>query len=249
MKSGENKFSFALILTVFVLLISVSFISATSTGKALAPETVITGKVYYADSGSPVAGANVLITCGLARETTTTFSDGTYYFNLLKKQCKKGNEATVTATLSAKSGHATNTIVGKNTVIDVPFGEAADKTMVTGVIYGSDLSSPISGADVTVVCNENTQTTTSNSDGTYFVFFSQSQCSEDDIAMVTAVKGEASGSNSGVVHDGVIGSLDVAVVNVPLVPEFGPIAGVLTVLGAVGTFFVIRKKQHIRIKK
>jgi len=30
--------------------------------------------------------------------------------------------------------------------------------------------------------------------------------------------------------------------NVPMVPEFGPIVGILTVLGALGVFFVVRSK-------
>jgi hypothetical protein len=36
--------------------------------------------------------------------------------------------------------------------------------------------------------------------------------------------------------------IDVACVNVPLVPEFGAIVGVLTALGALGVFFVVRRK-------
>ena len=58
-----------------------------------------------------------------------------------------------------------------------------------------------------------------------------------------------SGSNTGTVHEGSISGLDVAVVNVAMVPEFGVLAGLTTVLGAVGTFFFIRKKQHIKIKR
>ena len=37
-------------------------------------------------------------------------------------------------------------------------------------------------------------------------------------------------------------SLNVVIVNVPMVPEFGLIAGLTTVLGALGVFFVVRRK-------
>jgi hypothetical protein len=54
------------------------------------------------------------------------------------------------------------------------------------------------------------------------------------------------GSNRvvGEIHDNVIVGLDLnlGVVNVPLVPEFGATVGVLTILGALGVFFVVRRK-------
>jgi hypothetical protein len=35
---------------------------------------------------------------------------------------------------------------------------------------------------------------------------------------------------------------DLAIVNVPLVPEFGLIIGMTTILGALGIFFAVRKR-------
>ena len=36
-------------------------------------------------------------------------------------------------------------------------------------------------------------------------------------------------------------SFDVLVLDIPLVPEFGVVIGILTVFGAVGIFFFVRK--------
>lgn len=131
------------------------------------------------------------------------------------------------------------------------------KTLVNGEIYYAANGDPVIGATVSVECNHNngvskTKATSvlSKSDGTYFVIFNQKlECDEDDVVTVTATKDGITGTNTGVVHNGVVGSLDVAVVNVPMVPEFGTFVGVLTVLGAVGVFFVVRKKHNVRIKK
>jgi hypothetical protein len=37
-------------------------------------------------------------------------------------------------------------------------------------------------------------------------------------------------------------NLDVGIVNVPMVPEFGLVVGLTTMLGALGVFFVVRRK-------
>jgi hypothetical protein len=157
MKSGEIKFIFISILCVIVLLGSIYFVAANSVGVGMAPETVITGKVYYAENNLPVDGAKVTIKCGLARTGTRTAEDGTYYFNLLKKQCGKNHSVTVNANKNGITGAVTEFANGEE--IDVPIGST------------------------------------------------------------------------------------------PVVPEFGVTAGIVTVLGAVGTFFVIRKKHHVRIKR
>jgi hypothetical protein len=243
MKSGENKLIFSMIFLVGVLLITSSFISATSNGKGLVSETVITGTVTYAESGEPVVGAKVEIKCGLVNnQKTKTDSNGFYSFDLLKKKCGKGNLATVVATKDGVFGFNRKVIASGVNHIDIEIGEVPHKTMITGVISTSDYKTPIAGADITVNCNEASKTTNSKADGTYFVLFDQEECDEEDTATVIAEKDGLTGSNSGVVHDGILGFLDVAVVNVPLVPEFGLIAGAMTILGAVGVFFVVRRK-------
>ena len=122
------------------------------------------------------------------------------------------------------------------TVIATPVKD----TTVGGTIYNQDYSATISGADVTVTCNSANKYTSSNSNGVYGVQFSGSECSSGDTVTVTAIKGDLSGVEAESVYDfGLI--VNLAIVNVPMTPEFGMIAGALTLLGAVGIFFVVRR--------
>ncbi len=121
------------------------------------------------------------------------------------------------------------------------------KTLITGKIYNADYSDTIADASVTVSCEHgsetNVQNTTSVSDGQYDVTFYSADCDQDDTVTVSAVKGSLYGSKTGIVHDTAFGTdWDLAVVNVPLVPEFGIFVGALTILSAIGVFFVIRRK-------
>ncbi len=116
-----------------------------------------------------------------------------------------------------------------------------EQTLIAGKIYNVDFSDVIEGASVTVTCDDNIRTTTSLNDGDYSVTYDESSCNEGSSLTVSAVKGDLYGSDTGIIHDDVLGTWDLAIVNVPLVPEFGVIIGALTILGAVGIFFVIRK--------
>lgn len=127
------------------------------------------------------------------------------------------------------------------------------ETIVEGKIYFADTNQSAGNADVTITCSHNgtdyVKTTKSLNNGflkgTYFVLFPQSQCISGDEVVVSAVKGDKSGSEDGDVKDWITRrclDVDLALVNVPLVPEFGVIVGALTALGAVGVFFIIRKK-------
>ncbi len=121
---------------------------------------------------------------------------------------------------------------------------ASASTVIGGTIYNSDFSEEVPGATVTVTCNGNTQTTTSlEADGAYSVWYPSAQCTVGSSLTVSAVKGDLYGSNSGVIHDtdGVIG-FDLGIVNVPLVPEFGLVAGAVTLVSAIGIFFFVRRK-------
>jgi outer membrane receptor for Fe3+-dicitrate len=116
-------------------------------------------------------------------------------------------------------------------------------TVVGGTIYENVITNPIPNADVTVTCNSNTKTATSESNGAYSVLFSCSQCTEGNSVTVSATDGSLTGTNSGSVNMNYPAlSLNVGIVNVPMVPEFGLIAGLTTVLGALGVFFVVRRK-------
>lgn len=119
------------------------------------------------------------------------------------------------------------------------------KTIVAGKIYNADYSYTIADANVTVSCvhgsNTNVKNNQSLSEGTYSVLFPSADCNQGDSVTVSAVKGSLYGSKTGIVNVELPDSWDLAVVNVPLVPEFGVFVGVLTVLSAIGVFFIIRK--------
>ena len=120
------------------------------------------------------------------------------------------------------------------------------QTIVGGTIYQEVVEMGVEGADVWVTCNEETIQTTSGADGAYSVNFDCEVCDYGDAVTVHATKEGLSGDNSGAVDMtwqipcGI--QLDVGIVNVPLVPEFGAVVAVLTVMGALGAFFVVRRK-------
>jgi len=122
-------------------------------------------------------------------------------------------------------------------------------TFVGGTIYNEDFASTISGALVSITCNHegdlNIQNTTSSSEGTYAVTYNEvgeDACDDGDFVTVVATYGNLSGSETGIVLNDLVGDLDVAIVNVPIVPEFGVIIGILTIFGAVGVFFIVRRE-------
>jgi hypothetical protein len=92
---------------------------------------------------------------------------------------------------------------------------------------------------------DHTENTVSNSKGNYSVSFSQAECSLGDkvtvIATAKNLMGTAAGSITNKDYLGCL-NMDLGIVNVPMVPEFGYLAGSLTILGSVGIFFVVRKK-------
>jgi hypothetical protein len=122
---------------------------------------------------------------------------------------------------------------------------AASTTAIAGKIYNADFTQTISGATVIVSCDNVNQTTTSLDDGAYSVKYSGATCNNGDSLVVYASKVNVGANRvEGEIHDNIVEGLDfnLGVVNVPLVPEFGLIAGITTVLGALGLFFVVRRK-------
>jgi hypothetical protein len=118
------------------------------------------------------------------------------------------------------------------------------KTLIAGKIYNADFSDTISGANVTITCDGNVRTKESSSDGTYSVTYletGEDGCDDGDSLTVSAVKGDLYGSQSGTIHNDAFDTWDLAIVNVPLVPEFGLIAGLTAILGSLGIFFFVRK--------
>lgn len=132
-----------------------------------------------------------------------------------------------------------------------------EKTIVEGRIYYEGTNEPAGNAEVTITCMHenasNVKTTSSINSGLfkggYFVIFPQTQCISGDEVIVSAVaKDGSSGSNSGEVKDWLSKrclDIDVGIVNVPLIPEFGAVIGILTGFSAVGIFLFVRKNHTI----
>lgn len=122
------------------------------------------------------------------------------------------------------------------------------QTLIAGKIYNADFTDTISGASVTVDCVHNgvtnTKSTTSVGDGSYSVVYSENNpnaCDDGDQLTVSATKDGLYGSESGIINSNVFDTWDLAIVNVPLIPEFGVVVGVLTIVSALGVFFVVRR--------
>lgn len=120
-------------------------------------------------------------------------------------------------------------------------GAVSAQTVISGTIYNSDYTEEVSGADVTVTCDGLDIQTESLEDGSYSVIYIDSTCAVGSSLTVYAVKGDLYGSKTGTIHDLASTNWDFAVVNVPLVPEFTAVVGGLTILGALGVFFLVRK--------
>jgi hypothetical protein len=125
------------------------------------------------------------------------------------------------------------------------------KTIVEGKVFYAETEEPVPGANVIVRCEDNnnirrdkTKTGATNSEGFYYAIFDQQfECDNNDFVTVSATKNEETGENEGVVEGRVLEELNVALGSpLPNVPEFGLIVGITTVLGALGIFFLVRKK-------
>jgi hypothetical protein len=127
------------------------------------------------------------------------------------------------------------------------------QTYVKGKVTYADTDDEVGKALVTVTCfhegTEYTKTTWTVKygalKGTYFVIFPQTQCADGDEVKVVASKNGLTGENDGEVIDWITQKcldIDIAIIDVPLVPEFGTSILILTALGAVTIFFVVRRK-------
>lgn len=116
--------------------------------------------------------------------------------------------------------------------------------IVQGLVSGSD-NNPLVGADIQVDCNSVIKNTTSNASGFYSVQYANEGCDDGDTATVTATKDGQTGIADGVLQDeGTIGflNLDVAVIHVPVVPEFGLITGGIALLTSAGSYYVFKRR-------
>jgi hypothetical protein len=123
----------------------------------------------------------------------------------------------------------------------------SESTVIQGTVYqNGDITDIVAGADVTVDCNGNLAYAVTGANGEYAVTYDVSECDFGDSATVDAVKDSMMGSEDGSVSmqiDSVCqAKLNVGIINVPLIPEFGLLIGSLTVISAVAVFFVVRRR-------
>jgi len=115
-------------------------------------------------------------------------------------------------------------------------------TYVMGVIYDASDYTPVPGANVSITCNNIHSKTISDYHGAYSTQFRTSNCKIGDTAIVSAVKGDLSGTAKGIVHPSQVSFINLAIVHVPMTPEFGFIIGTLTLFASIGIFFIIRRQ-------
>jgi hypothetical protein len=121
-------------------------------------------------------------------------------------------------------------------------------TVITGKVFYPGTSDPVGNAEVTVNCNGHEMIVHTLSSGlqmgAYFAVFSKDDCEFDDSVHVIAVKDELTGEESGKVEDWMNKpcDIDLARINIPLIPEFGTVIGIVTAISALGIFFVVRRK-------
>ena len=118
-----------------------------------------------------------------------------------------------------------------------------------------DLITPVDNATVEINCTHGSETSSvtmqSNEIGVYSALFNTADCDINDTVFISAVKGDLSGStnitiNTYIYQDARIpmaleGGLGVGIVPM-MIPEFGVFVGALTLMSAVGLFFLIRRK-------
>lgn len=132
---------------------------------------------------------------------------------------------------------------GTSTIGGGVFLSGDDWTTVANVTVVGECTSSILNRSVIV-------NTTSTEIGSYVLVFSDenmSTCAVGDNIIITAFKDGMVGYENttltkvaGTLGDGCM-KVNIGLTNVPLVPEFGLLVGTITILGALGMFFVIRR--------
>jgi hypothetical protein len=113
-------------------------------------------------------------------------------------------------------------------------------TQVSGEVTHN--GSPVDGANVTVTCDSVTGNDTTDSDGGYLVTFAKADCPNGSTATSAASKGGLNGNNSGPVNK-LSSKLNIAIVDVSVVPEFGLIGLTGAALIGGAGFMVMRRRQ------
>jgi hypothetical protein len=140
------------------------------------------------------------------------------------------------------------TAIGMVSAGAVPVG---GKTIVNGAVYQMDGSvvNEVPNADVSVLCLGNELNTTSVSDGSYYVVYNNTGlCGAGSFFEVWAYKDGLSGYNNGTIdQNGIpvcdngckvyLGHADVWL----QIPEYGFVAAIVAILGAMAVFYFVRK--------
>jgi hypothetical protein len=116
-------------------------------------------------------------------------------------------------------------------------------TAVTGVVTKNQMA--VEGASVTVLCQGNTETDTTDAQGSYLVTYPIASCPFGSTVKVTAQKNGESGTNSGTVQ-GYTTKLNLAIVDVPI-PEFGAIGALAAGAAGIGLVMVTRRRKLSRL--
>ncbi|MEK7152650.1 MAG: hypothetical protein AAB834_01775 [Patescibacteria group bacterium] len=116
----------------------------------------------------------------------------------------------------------------------------APQTDITGVITENHVA--VAGANVTVLCNGNTQMDTTDAFGSYLAVFPIAQCPFGVTVKVTAEKDGKSGVATGTVQ-GITTKLNLAIVNVAI-PEYGLIGALAAGSAGIGMIALMRRRQQ-----
>ena len=130
------------------------------------------------------------------------------------------------------------------------YGERSNSGLMTirGNIY--DNGTGIKGADIEVTCNYRgrwtTKSVTSGKDGKYTVFFKTRDCNLGGRVIVNAQKDGWSGASEDILQ--ATSTTACFTLNAEtgeriavMIPEFGTVVGIFTLISAAGIFFLIRK--------
>ena len=123
-----------------------------------------------------------------------------------------------------------------------------NQTLVWGKVIDNANAKGIVGAYVHVECNGYELERLSTHSGYYAVFFAQEHCQLGDTVTVTSSYGDLYGVKTGIIDQNLeqwfaVVDMDLTRIDVPLVPEFGMIVGALTIVSAIGVFFVVRRDK------
>jgi len=122
------------------------------------------------------------------------------------------------------------------TPLVIPF----DEITIWGKVWNSEHNSGVEGANITINCNNHIQNLLTVSNGNYGTNYSLYDCPHNSNVTVYAFKGTESGTESDQV--GAYGTeINLTLISITLTPEFGIITGIITLFGALGIFFYMRK--------